>query len=269
MKNRPDLAISIGTIAKEKFGKELPSSVIRALERIFHLDFINTFLTRGFIGTEFCTRCLEYLDVSIDVEGLENVVVPEGTKLTFASNHPLGGADGVALISIISDKLGRDVKLMVNDFLMYLKALAPMSIPINKVGGQSRNLPAQMSEMFASDSDILIFPSGKCSRKYDGIIQDPKWNKSFVRMSADSGRWIVPVHFIGQNSKRFYRVDSICRKLGIKFNFAMMLLPDELYRAQHKKFKVVFGKPIPPSALDRSKSPLQLAQEIRELAYSL
>ena len=157
MKNRPDLAISIGTIAKEKFGKELPGFVIRALERIFHLDFINTFLTRGFIGTEFCTRCLEYLDVSIDVEGLENVVVPEGTKLTFASNHPLGGADGVALISIISDKLGRDVKLMVNDFLMYLKALAPMSVPINKVGGQSRNLPAQMSEMFASDSDILIF----------------------------------------------------------------------------------------------------------------
>jgi Putative hemolysin len=158
---------------------------------------------------------------------------------------------------------------MVNDFLMSLKALAPMCIPINKMGGQSRNLPQQVKEMFAGDDDILIFPSGKCSRKYDGKIQDPRWNKSFVKMSVDSGRWIVPVHFIGQNSKRFYWISSICEKLKIKFNLSMMFLPDELYRAQHKKFKVVFGAPIPPSRLDSSKTAMQWAQVIREEAYSL
>ncbi|MGN0201664.1 MAG: 1-acyl-sn-glycerol-3-phosphate acyltransferase [Candidatus Cryptobacteroides sp.] len=269
MQTRPDLAISIGEIAKEKFGKELPGFVVRFLEKFLRVNFINTFLVRGFEGAEFCSKCVEYIDISLEVEGLENLDVPEGTKLTFASNHPLGGADGVALISILAQRQKREVRLLVNDFLMYLKGLAPICLPINKVGGQSRSLPEQMRRMFASDCDILIFPSGKCSRKYDGRIQDPKWNKSFVTMSLDSGRWIVPVHFIGQNSPRFYRIDSICRKLGIKFNIAMMFLPDELYRAQHKHFKVVFGKPIPPSALDRSKSPLQLAQEIREQVYSL
>lgn len=269
MQTRPDLAINIGEIVREKFGRNLPGFVLRFLEKFLHIDFINTFLVRGFEGAEFCTRCLEYLDVSMDVEGLENLEVPEGTKLTFASNHPLGGADGVALISILADGQKRKVRLLVNDFLMYLKGLSPMCLPINKVGGQSRSLPEQMRNMYASDCDILIFPSGKCSRKYDGRIQDPKWNKSFVTMSADSGRWIVPVHFIGQNSPRFYRIDSICRKLGIKFNISMLFLPDELYRARHKRFKIVFGKPIQPSELDMSKPALVLAQEIREQAYSL
>lgn len=269
MGNRQDLAINIGEIASRKTGKNLPGFIVRMLEKFIHQDMFNEFLTRGYEGAEFCTKCLEYLDIRIETIGLENIAVPDGAKITFASNHPLGGADGVALISILAGQQGRDIKLLVNDFLMHLKPLAPMCIPVNKMGGQSRDLPQQMKEMYASDCDILIFPSGKCSRKYDGKIQDPKWNKSFVKMSVDSGRWIVPIHFIGENSKRFYRIDSICRKLGIKFNLAMMFLPDELYRAQHKTFKVIFGKPIPPTAIDTSKSPLQNAQEIREKAYSL
>lgn len=269
MGNRQDLAISIGEIASQKTGKKLPRFIVRWLEKFFHQDMINEFLTRGYEGAEFCTKCLEYLDIKIEASGLENIVVPEGAKITFASNHPLGGADGVALISILAGQQQRNVKLLVNDFLMYLKALAPMCIPVNKMGGQSRSLPEQMREMYAADCDILIFPSGKCSRKYDGKVQDPKWNKSFVKMSKESGRWIVPIHFIGENSKRFYRIDSICRKLGIKFNLAMMFLPDELHRAQHKTFKVVFGKPISPEELDMTKTPLLLAQEIREKAYSL
>ena len=69
----------------------------------------------------------------------------------------------------------------------------------------------------------------------DGKIQDLPWLKSFVKMSRDTGRDIVPVHFEGENSKRFYRVASWQKKLGLKFNFAMMLLPSEMYRSKGRK----------------------------------
>lgn len=266
MERRMDMAIDVAKVAEEK-GKKLPSPLVWLIKKLIHQDFLNEFFTRGYEGVEFCSRCLEYMDVKMEVEGLDKLQIPAGAKLTFASNHPLGGVDGVALISIIGES-GRDVRLMVNDFLMNIKGLAPMCTPVNKMGGQSRNLPEMTRQMYASDSDIIIFPSGKCSRRYEGQIQDPKWNKSFVKMSAESDRWIVPVHFIGRNSGRFYRISSLCEKLGLKFNFAMMLLPDELYRAQHKNFKVIFGTPIPPSEINTT-DPLAEALRIRNIAYSL
>jgi len=90
----------------------------------------------------------------------------------------------------------------------------------------------------------LVFPAGKCSRKIGGHIQDTSWSKSFVRQSVATGRWIVPVRFFGENSKRFYQVESLRELLRIKFDIGMMLLPDELYRSRHKRFRVKFGKPI-------------------------
>ena len=266
----PNLAIDLEKIVKSKVkDRKIPQFILNWGKRFIHQDFINAYLTQGYEGVEFCRRCLEYLDVKIEMEGLENMEVMKDHRCTFASNHPLGGVDGIALIGLIGEHCDENIKLLVNDFLMNIKQIASVSVPVNKMGGQSRNLPAQMREMFEADSHLLIFPAGKCSRKIDGKIQDVAWGKSFVKMSVETDRWIVPVHFVGQNSKRFYRIDALCRKLGIKFNLSMMFLPDELYRAQHKTFKVIIGKPIPPTYFDSSKSALQWAQNVREIAYNL
>ena len=52
-------------------------------------------------------------------------------------------------------------------------------------------------------------------------------------------------------------------------NFAMLFLPDELYRARHGTYRVVFGDPIPPETFDSSKSPAQWAAWVREKVYNL
>jgi hypothetical protein len=104
MGNKEEYAIRIGDIIQKKTGRKLPRPVIRLMEKFIHQDFINTYLTKGYEGLEFCDQCLRYLDIDIEVEGLENVSAPQGARLTYASNHPLGGADGIALISIIGKK---------------------------------------------------------------------------------------------------------------------------------------------------------------------
>lgn len=269
MADRTDLAINIGDIVSRRSGKRLPGFVVRWMEKFIHQDFVNSFLTKGYEGVEFCTECLKYLDVTLDVRGADNLNFPEGAKVTYASNHPLGGADGIALIGLIGTLKVRPLKLMVNDFLMNIKGLASMCVPVNKLGGQSKSLSAQVDGIFSSGSDIIMFPSGKCSRKIDGRVQDPQWKKTFITKSVENGRWIVPIHFIGENSRRFYRVDGLCRRLGVKFNVSMLFLPGELYRARHKKFTVIFGEPIPPSRFDSSRSPLQWADTIRQEVYNL
>ena len=272
-----DKTIDIEDILRKKFKGKAPRLLTKVLKRLIHQDFINEYLKQGYEGVEFCENAIKYLNVKIDVEGLENLPDAPGTRLTFVSNHPLGGVDGIALAGIIGRKYDGKIKLMVNDFLMHLGGLAPLCIPVNakirkkgqEIGTQNRDLPRLTNEIFGSDNQVLMFPAGLCSRKIEGRIQDLVWSKVFVAKSVEHHRDIVPVHFIGENSGRFYRVANLSSILRLKFNIAMAFLPDELYRAQGKTFRIVFGKPIPWQSFDKSRSPKEWAQEVRSAVYSL
>ena len=263
--------LDIEQVIRNKAGKKadrIPKFVINWFKNFMHLDFINGFLKEGYVGVEFCEKGLEYLGVEIEVEGLENLP-KDGRKYTFASNHPLGAIDGVTLGAVIGKEYDGNIKYLMNDLLMNLKGMAPLGIPINKFGGQARALPKLLNEVYESDCQMLIFPAGLCSRKIDGKIQDIEWGKSFVKKSRDTGRDIVPIHFDGENSKRFYRIATWQKRLGLKFNFAMMLLPSEMYKSKGRKYKITIGKPIAISSLDRSKTDYEWAQEIRKHVYEL
>ena len=79
----------------------------------------------------------------------------------------------------------------------------------------------------------------------------------------------MPVHFIAQNSQRFYRVALWTQRLGIKANIAQVLLPDEMYRQQGNSYTIRFGKPIPYTTFDSSKTPTQWAQWVQDKVYEL
>ena len=269
MSKHPEYAVDVEKIVASRAKGKVPRFLVNALKKLVHQDFLNEYLTEGYEGVEFCEKCLEYLDVTLDVQGLERLDTSGATRYTFVSNHPLGGIDGVALGGVLGRAFDGKVKYLVNDLLMNLKGLAPLCVPINKIGGQSRNLPALISEAFASDDQMILFPAGSCSRKIDGKIQDRPWSKAFVTKSVQTGRRVVPIHFIGRNSDRFYNVDKICKTLGIKANLAMLFLPDELYRNQHSRFKVIVGEPFPEGTFDDSKSAYDWAQWVRERVYEL
>lgn len=269
--DRQPQILDLEKIVRSKAGKKsryIPGFVIRWFERFVHLDFINGYLKEGYMGVDFCENCIKYLGVELEVAGLENLP-KDGRKFTFTSNHPLGAIDGITLGAIVGREYGCKVKYLLNELLMNLNGMAPLGIPINKLGGQARNLPRLINEVFESENQMIVFPAGLCSRMIDGKIQDIEWSKAFIKKSRDTGRDIIPIHFEGENSKRFYRIASWQKKLGLKFNIAMMLLPDEMYRSAGRKYKVTFGKPISISSLDKSKSDHEWAQEIRRKVYEL
>ena len=91
----------------------------------------------------------------------------------------------------------------------------------------------------------------------------------FLTKSKAYQRDIVPVHFIGENSPRFYRIAQWCKRLRLKFNIAMVTLPDEMYRSRGKHYTVRFGKPIPYQTFDSSRTPAQWAQWVEEEVYKI
>lgn len=265
--------VDLDKIIQEKAGKKakyIPGFVKSWLKRTIHQDEVNSFLTRSRdkVGVPFLDECVKYLEMTLHVEGLENLP-HDGRLFTFVSNHPLGGQDGVALGSIIGNAFDGKVKYLVNDLLMNLHGLAPLCIPINKTGSQSKQFPKMVEAGFKSDNHILMFPAGLCSRKQNGVIRDLEWKKTFIVKSVETQRDVVPIHFSGQNSEKFYRLANMCKKLGIKFNIAMLYLVDEMYKNVGKEFTVTFGKPIPWQTFDKSKTPAQWAQYVQDIVYKL
>ena len=260
--------IDLDEVVATKFkGKKVPGFVVSFMKKYIRQDYMNSVIERSGDGVDFCTNILKELEVTLEVSGLDDIP-NDGSLYTFASNHPLGGIDGLALTSVLGGKFG-DVKLMVNDFLMFIKPIAIMSIPINKTGAQSRNLPAQIDALYKSDKQVMVFPAGLCSRRIDGKVQDLPWTKTFIKKSVESGRKIVPVHFEGRNSNMFYAVANLCKVLKLKTNLAMFMLPREMFKAHGSHFKIVFGKPIAASSFDSSKSSLEWAAEVRKMVYDL
>ena len=267
--------IDIDKILRDKMGakaKFVPSFAVNWLKRILHEDEVNQFLwdSRGLSGTEWLTECVRYLDMTLQIEGLENLPDKDDGKLyTFVSNHPLGGQDGVALGSIIGKHYDGRFRYLVNDLLLNLPGLKPVSIGINKTGKQSRDFPRMVEAGFKSDNHILMFTAGLNSRKINGKIHDLEWKKTFIVKSVEYQRDVVPIFFGGRNSDRFYRIARFSDKYVKKVNIAMLFLVDEMYRNVGKTFRVVIGKPIPWQTFDKSRTSMEWAKYVEDMVYEL
>lgn len=277
-KQEKEFRVDVEAIVKEKAGakaKYIPGFVISWLKKTLHQDEVNRFLTgraAGKFGVDFLDECVDYLEMDMTVKGLDELPTNEGGRyFTIVSNHPLGGEDGVALGKLICHKYDSQMLYLVNDVLMNLKGLAPLCIPINKTGSQSRNFPKMVDEAFRSPKNVLMFPAGLCSRKRDdGTIRDLPWKKTFISKSIEYQRDVIPVHFSGHNSERFYNIARWCKRLNLKVNIAMLYLVDEMYKNVGKHFDVTFGEPIPwQTFTDKSKTPAEWAQWVQDKVYEL
>lgn len=272
MADKSVFLIDIDKIIAEKAGskaKRVPRFLVSYLKRIVHQEEINSFLSSvaDKEGVDFLEACMSYLDIKLEVEGIENL--PSDGLCTFVSNHPLGGQDGIALGYVLGKHYDGKIKYLVNDLLMNLHGLASLCIPINKTGSQSRDFPRMVEAGFSSDNHIIMFPAGLCSRRTNGVIKDLEWKKTFITKSVESRRDVVPIHFEGRNSNFFYNLANLCKFLGIKINIAMLYLADEMYKNRHKTFKITIGKPIPWQTFDKSKTPSLWAEYVKELVYKL
>ena len=267
--------IDIDRILHDKMGdkaKFVPSLLVRWLKHIVHEDEVNRYLwdSRNLSGTDWLEECVRYLDMKLNIVGMENLPDKnDGRCYTFVSNHPLGGADGVALGAIIGRHYNSRFRYLVNDLLINLPGLAPLCIPINKTGKQSRNFPQLVEAVFNSPNHIIMFPAGLCSRRINGQIHDLPWQKTFITKSVETQRDIVPIRFNGRNSDFFYRIANVGKRLGLKFNIAMLYLVDELYKNRGKTFDVTIGKPIPYSTFDKSRKPQEWAAYVEDIVYKL
>jgi putative hemolysin len=246
----------------------MPRFVVRWLERIICQDKLNAILQHmaGKNGVDAATAALHEMGITVNATGLEQL--PQG-RFLFVSNHPLGGLDGLALISLLGNRYDRHIKFLVNDLLMAVEPLRDVFLPVNKYGSQSRDAASRIEQALKSDDQFITFPAGLCSRmQSDGSIADLVWHKAAVVHAAAHHRDIVPVYFDARNSSFFYRFAKWRKHLGIKFNIELVLLPREMVKQSNSTLRVVIGQPLAWDSLDAAR-PRQEAARLRDIVYSM
>ncbi len=241
--------------------------MIRYLKRIIHQDELNTFIKKNGHkhGLGQVEAALKEFGTNVTVTGLENI--PKEGRYLVASNHPLGGIDGLALINSVS-KVRKDVVIPANDILMNLPNSQDLFIPINKHGSNASYVKL-INATFASDQVFLFFPAGLVSRKNSGKIADLAWKKTFITKSIKYERSIIPTHINGRNSNFFYNLANLRKRLGLKANIEMLYLVNEMYKQNNKNINVTFGKPIPYTTFDKRMTYDEWAEKIRLHVYEL
>lgn len=266
------LQIDIGQVLRSRAAhvyRYMPRFVVRWLERLVCQEQLNELLRciGDKTGVDAVDIALQQLGVTLKPLGMDNV--PEQGKFIFVSNHPLGGLDGLALISLLGHRYHGEIRFLVNDLLMAVEPLRCLFLPVNKFGRQSRDYASLIEQEYAGERQMLTFPAGLCSRlQSDGSIADLPWHKFVVTHAIQHHRDIIPIYFDGHNSNGFYRIARWRKRLGVKFNVEQILLPREMFKSSGAAFSVRFGSPVPWQSL-MADPPLEQAERLRQMVYDL
>lgn len=264
------LQINVDELLKTKAPKAyrfIPQFLINYVRRTVHENELNKFLDehQDTRGIDFVNAALVSMGANVFVEGLENI--PKKGGYIFAANHPLGGLDGLAIISSIA-KVRTDIKFFVNELLLTIKNLDNILVPVNIYGNSTRPMLEDVDTIYRSDMAIPIFPAGLVSRrKPDGSIKDLRWKKSFITKAKHYKKDIIPIWVEGRNSDFFYNFARWRKRLGIKVNIEMFFLPDEMFGQKDKHIIIHFGKPVPFTTFMESNNDARMAVMFQDKLY--
>ncbi len=263
--------IDIEKVIKSKNPKLLnwlPKFIVSHLKRIVHQDEINQVLVdfKDDYDYEFCKKIIKKFNIKVKVKGVENI--PKTGGFIFASNHPLGGIDAMALVTII-EPYRKDVQFIVNDILLHLKNLHGLFVGVNKHGANSKNALNLIDKLFASNQAIFVFPAGLVSRKKEGVVADLEWKKTFITRAKKHQKTIIPIYVGGNLSNFFYQLANLRTVLGIKANIEMLYLADETFKQKNKTLNIIFGTPIKASFFDKTKTDKEWAAWMRKKVHNM
>jgi len=254
---------------ENKIVKNLPRFIINRIKKSFHEDEINEILKKlhDKYGHDFVNGVVENLNYK--VIGYHTDLLPDTGKFIFAGNHPYGGADFGASFYLLSQTY-KKIKLVANEMFLHVENAKEIFLPVSILKSNEKGKMDKIDDSLADDdTQILIFPAGKVARKHKGKLDDGFWHRSFIRNAVLFKRDIIPFFVDGENSKKFYRWARIRKFLGIKANIEFFLLPGEVFKKKGAEIHIVFGKPIPYTTFDDSKTHLEWAEEVKKIVYKI
>ena len=221
--------------------KIIKGAISKFADAIIHESYINDFLhENAHLGAlEFVENALDDLQFGYTISDKYIENIPSSGRVVIIANHPLGALDALTLIKLISS-VRKDIKVVANDFLNTLTPLQPILLDINNFKAQqAKSNISKIYDALNNEEAVIIFPSGEVSRATPTGVKDKKWHKGFLNFAKRSSSPILPVYIGGKNSKTFYSVSTLNKKLS------MLLLSHEMFKKKGKSIEIIAGEIIP------------------------
>ena len=228
----------ISPLFKGKSGHILANCLMKlfAVDKVCELYDNN----EEYLGVDFAHHILQDIGVNYTVIGSEILEeLPKGAFITI-SNHPYGSIDGIMLIDLIG-RYRPDFKVLVNQFLGYIKRLEPNFIKVVPTGKQKEGIKKeslrgimQSLKHLQVGAPLGLFPSGAVSDLSikDGCIRDREWQMSAIQLIKKSRVPVVPIRFRDRNSMFYYLLGLIDWRLRVT------RLPREVFNKRNKTTRV-------------------------------
>ncbi len=219
-------------------------------------------------GVDFIDALLEILEVNYEFDERDLKKIPKEGPFVVVSNHPFGGLDGILLIKLIA-KVRPDVKVLANFLLKRVEPISDFFLAVNpfedhKGAKSSIGGIKNAYEHLKKGGALCIFPAGEVS-SYDAEnkITDRQWQYPVLKFIKKAEVPVVPVHFIGKNSRLFHLIGKIHP------NLRTAKLPSELLNKKNKLVKIRIGSAI--SVKEQANFPeiYQFGRYLRAKTYSL
>ena len=239
---------------KLRNNKIIKGAISKFADSVVHQNEINNFLKENsHLGSfEFIDEILKYFNFNYLVSDTDAENVPVSGRVVIIANHPLGSLDAFALIKLVSN-VRKDVKIVASELLTSVDVLKPIFLDVNNFQDrQNKDAIKRVYEALNEEQALIIFPSGEVSRATPTGVKDKEWRKGFLKFAQRSGSPILPVFLGGKNSKTFYSVSAVNKKLS------MLLLSNEMFAQRGKRIEIIVGEIIPneninPKGLQQDK----------------
>ena len=208
------------------------------------------------------------LDVRYDADRLARV--PRSGPLLFIANHPYGVLDGIVL-AWLAMKVRPDVKVLANSVLCQAPEARPNLLPVDFSATHAARSTTLRTRSLAHEwlkqgQAVAIFPGGGVSmsdRPLKGPAIDFAWAPFTEKLVRISEATVVPICFLGQNSRLFQLASHLSMTLRLSLMFR------ETARRIGTPLDVRIGRPLPYAELASFGRRNDLLAELRLRTFAL
>ena len=202
-------------------------------------------------GQEVFTRVLETMGIDLQTPAEELANIPKTGPVILVANHPHGLVDGIVFAELVG-RVRPDYRILTRSLLTGLDEeatnyLIPVPFP-HQPDAQEQMVEMRKKAMkyLSEDGLIALFPSGvvASSDTMFGPAVEAPWNAFTAKMIRKSGATVVPMHFLGSNSRAYQIANQVSATLR------QGLLIHEIARAVNKPMAPVVGKPFSREEID-------------------
>ena len=221
-------------------------------------------------GENFFAAAIRLLRMNVEYDAAALAQTPATGPVLFISNHPYGVLDGITL-TWLATKVRPDTKVLANDVLCQapeaLKNLLPVAFaPTREARETNVNSRIQAQAWLRDGHAVGIFPGGGVStseKPLKGPAVDLPWAPFTAKLLRMSKATVVPVFFVGQNSRLFQLASHLSLTLRLSLVFR------ETARRIGTKLKVRIGAPIPFADIAHIEDRDELVMELRKRTFDL